>query len=69
MTFWQNVADQYIFSIKNYDENTDPSYFHRYYSWEIPLFPVKTICSKDEKFKKHSYIYALPLIINSTDIS
>ncbi len=67
MNFWQNIADQYIFSTKKYEEKNDPSFFHRYYSEEIPSFPIKTICSKYEKFEKQSNMFALPYIFNSTN--
>ncbi len=67
MKFWQSVADQYIFSNKKYEEKNDPSLYHRYYSEEIPSFPIKTICSKYDKFKKQSYMFALPYILNSTN--
>ncbi len=45
----------------------DPSFYHKFYSEEIPSFPVKASCSKHEKFKKQSYINALSYIMRSTD--
>ncbi len=67
MYFWQNVADQYSFSTKKYEEKKDPSFFHRFYTDEILSFPLRTICSKYEKLKKQSYIFVLPYIFNSTN--
>ncbi len=67
MTFWKSVVDQYVFSAKLHHENMDPSCYHKIYSEEIPSFPVKTICSKYEKFKKQYYINVLSYTIRSTD--
>ncbi len=68
MNFWQSAADQYSFATKMYEEKKDPSFYHRLYTDEIHSFPIKTICSKYEKFKKQSHIYVLPYIFNSTNI-
>ncbi len=67
MTFGQSVADQYVFSTTEYHENMDPSFYHTFYSEEIPSSPVRTVCSKYAKFERHSYINALSYIKRSTD--
>ncbi len=67
MTFWNTVVSQYTLRSKFYIEYTDPSFFHKYYTEEIPSFPIKTTCSKYEKYRKTSYVHALPYIFHSTD--